>query len=59
MDETNRIYNIDFYINKWYDKNCLNNNHHLYWNIRYWIMDDNNLKFKYKCMYLECTVCKK
>lgn len=60
MDETNRIYDIDFYINKWYDKNCLHNNHHfILETLGDWIMDDNDLKFKYKCMYLECNVCKK
>ena len=60
MDETNRIYDINFYINKWYDKDCLNNKHHfILETLGDWIMDDDDLKFKYKCMYLECTICKK
>ena len=60
MDETDRIYDINLYINKWYDKKCLDNKHHfILETLGDWIMDNNNLKFKYKCMYLECTVCKK
>ena len=60
MDETNRIYDIDFYINKWSDKNCLHNKHHfILETLGDWTMENNDLKFKYKCMYLECTVCNK
>lgn len=61
MDETNKIYNIDYFINKWVYKKCLEENHNFIletlgdWNFN----NNNNLTFIYKCMYLECTNCKK
>ena len=63
MDETNKLYNIDYFTNKWKDKTCLNENHKfILETLGDWISNNNNnnnLTFIYKCMYLECTNCKK
>lgn len=62
MDEHN-TYNIDKYVEKFMDKGnnkCIDLNHKLcVETLGEWGMSNNqNLKFSYKCMYVECTICK-
>lgn len=57
---THNNYDIDNYLNKWNNKKCFSDNHNFKLEtLGDWSMIDNEFKFTYKCMYIECINCNK
>lgn len=60
MLDTNREFDIPYYISQWKDKKCEENSHHFVLEtLGDWNYIDYQLKLNYTCMYIKCCNCNK